>query len=314
MPRSNGHRYFVRKMETKDKDLLTALINLFCIRRTKRKKLKFVKFFSTQLDNYEKTDYSTRIGVVNVRFSVFGNITNANHVLLTAYDTTEKKLPGSQPYHPLNTNMNRKNDFNNMVLNALLSIIILLIGFILFKNISKFNGFIKVLVIISSICFVILSVIVARGFTCKGNVSKTTPLFLLEYLSRNKMNDSYIISDYLSYSKLGLIAINKMCPNINNKKILYLDSLGEGSILLIGYTNSSRNEANKIKSLYNGKSKVELLPKEDSRFDLFDNIITLCFVEEDKDGYCVKNSQTNKDKTCDVTNLENLINALEKYL
>ena len=84
-----------------------------------------------------------------------------------------------------------------------------------------------------------------------------------------------------------------------------------GTDLLIGYTKPIESIAKKISSQYPGSCELELMSDEDdSRFDLFKKMIIIATVNKDSEGYYVKNSNSRKDIQVDVTEVDDIKNAL----
>ena len=298
-------------MDSADKSLIQQYIDQYGVRRSKKQKNEFLKYFVSRFSEFEHYAYEQKIGIVKINIHTFGNLENAKTIFLAGFDTVEMKLPGTAPYHPMNAEFNRKNDFNHMILNMVLSLLILASAFFVFKfsmsdSLLKSVGF-KLI----SLVLALSSFFVARGFSNKSNISKTMPLYLLDCIANHRNDSAVIICDYMSYSKLGFMALCKQFDFLNRKEIVYIDSVSVGNDLLIGYTDHMSRQAKNIASRFGGSCElVKIDPAEDGRFDLFDKFLMLATVNKDNDGYFVEHASSKKDSQADLTVVEEIRDIL----
>lgn len=297
-------------MDTLEKSFVQEYIDIYGVRRSNKQKKNFIDFFSGRLKSYQHNVYEQKIGIMKIKMHTYGDINKSDTVFIAGYDTREAKLPGTPPYHPLDASMNRKNDFNNLVLNTIMSLAILVGAFYVFKMSMDFTSWNSFLLKMAALILAAFSFTISRGFTNKKNVSKTIPLYMMDYIANGREDCAFIICDYLSYSKLGFLAIEKQFENLSKKTLIYIDSISMGTDLLVGYTKPVENTARKLSSHYAGPCELELMNEEDdSRFDIFKKLIIVATVSKDSDGYYVKNSNSGKDTQVDVTEVDDIKNA-----
>ncbi len=298
-------------MQKKDQQILEIFMKYLNRRRSRRQKELFIKYFAEQSAGLIHEQRNTRISIVKVNVEIFGDIKKAKRVILAGYETGEKRLPGSETYHPFNSALNRKNDFNNLVLRTISSVVVLILAAYTFSKSLDSYGTQKILLLILSLAIAFLSFQMSRGFSSKGNVSKSVSLFTASQVAKREEDVAVILCDMMAFSKLGFIALEQIVPEIKNKQLIYLDCLGEGNQLAIGYRRASKTEARKLAQRYSlPVILVDIDQTEDSRFDLFENILVIDFVDEDSEGVCVPNAQKSSDRNVDLTMLNELIQAM----
>ena len=298
-------------MYKNDQQILMIFMNYLNKRRSRRQKDLFVRYFQTRMNQAPYEQRTQRISIVKARGEIFGDLKKARRVLLAGLETGERRLPGSEAYHPFNSAINRKSDFNSLVLRTVTSLSVLALSAGIFAQSIETSGGWKIFLLVLSLIVAFLSFLISRGFSSKGNVSKSVSLFAASQIAGNDPETAVVLCDVMSFSKLGFIALEQLVPEIRDKLLIYLDCLGEGSQLVIGYRRSSKKAAKLMASRYSLPSVlVDMDQLEDSRFDRFDNLLVLSFADEDREGICIPQARKNSDRKVDLTMLDELLHAL----
>ncbi len=303
-----------------DKESYTSFVGLFSQRKNKKEKARFIENAQNYFKNLniDLSIHEVKFGLTKISHLVFGDLKSAEVVLCAGYDTGELLLVGNGDYYPLQENRNRLNNFINLTLTMLLSIIIAIIGIIFVAKSGKQEGVIKVLSIISGFVIIFWANGISKGLPNRSTCTKTASIYLMLELAKKLRNKevAYVFLDKGSFSKIGINFLNDDNLFSGKQLKIYFDCFGDGNQLLISYDNMAEEKAKQIKSYCTFKSEgANLRDYTPNRFDDLENIIAISnvFVEEDH-GWKVKNVKKDTDLTTDPKAIDAVEQAVEKMM
>ena len=290
----------------------------FGLRRNRKEKTRFIENLKPLFENYgyKMTVYEDRLGLRKINHVVFGDPGEADYVFVCGYDTTERIILGDGRYWPLEESRNKSKTFVNLTIYLVLAIVLVVVGVLIIRQGFTFEGFRKIVMIITGTAFIYVANRVSQGLPNRTTFAKTSSIFLLFELASAMKGKKYsfVFADYGAFSRIGLDFLSKNELVNDRQTVIYVDCMSDGDRLLIAHGPKAGKAAEIIKEKYKGKKAIEALAKGDNhRFTGLDNWIVLCNVYQDEkdDSLYVPNVRTDEDLTIDTETIDNTVNALK---
>lgn len=286
-------------------DLYIRYQGIFGKRCTKNQKKKFIKSLITDLKlfglNNIKKDHFDIDGKTGVNIYV-GDISRANKIICTYYDTPFKHIGN---YHPFKTNKGKKNTLFYIVIIATLFILlgILLTKLIIVPFFQNENQSLigKIIILVGYFIFFTIFGKYIKGKPRKRNLIRNTSslLVLLIDLFENQFTEEDIAFVFLdngctnNSGWIRLLEVNKKA------RILGLDSVGADGVLIFG-------EVDKNYSLKRIVDTNSMRNKERNHLILFSAD------QNKKDPYIISKKKLNSNRLNEI-NMENASEIIRKF-
>lgn len=298
------------------KDIMIVISGFFKKRYNKKQKDNFVKYIKRQFENigYEFSPVvsKNKIGqkITNI---IFGDISEARIVYVTAYDTPSKMLIPNYEYYPFNRITEDKNNKNNGKIGLVLSVILLIAYFLFIYPLFKLELKIalKIALILITTIFLLLINVLMAGIANKYNFTRNTAAISLMYeIAKKDKSSCYIFLDEFSTSNVGLKELSKQV-SIKDKEVIFFDCVGSKcEYALAQHGNSKELDAIKKKLLKNGFEELSLQNGFESINEQIDSYIVISSGAIQNNQLIVKGTRTKKDQAIDFKSLEKLVDLL----
>ena len=296
-------------------------------RYSAKKKKNFLDIFLNKVQSfgYPVKLSKMKFGNKNCLNAYIGDMKKASTVLVTGYDTPQKKYKPNFKYYPLDKTKSVKEESRNLFFKQLLLMAGILVAFLFIMNASSFAGIYQILAYGITGISAIFVVLLFRGFSNPFNFNKNTAslalLFrLIESLKEQKQQDFAVaLLDNVALSFEGYMHLSKEWGGLLAKKtVIILDCIAAGEELFLACTNSAeRKAAAFVESTKGVNFHLIQVPNDElelSPLHYFKNCLYIFTGDYEKNDIVVKNIGKRADSEADISRLEAIQKSLEIYV
>lgn len=203
-----------------------------------------------------------------------GDIASAHTIIFTHYDTGSQIIWPNFKYYPLHGEKSMKAFRNATLIPPLVFTLIAVTVIYALMNMITLNTQTRPILLTGLVFFGLLGIsYLSTGFGNRYNLNKNTAsiLTLLEIAKnlapeeRHKI--AFMLLDHGNSDNMGAQMIRLALPTTLEKRLfVYLDCIGRGDNIRIGYKANLAINARKMKENYQGKKKIEILECDTKRF------------------------------------------------
>ena len=202
-----------------------------------------------------------------------GNIADAKTIIFTHYDTGSHILWPNFKYYPLHGEKSMKNWRNATLIPPLVLTLIAVAVIIVLMNTIALNGQTRQILLTGLVFFGLLGIsYLSTGFGNRYNLNKNTAsvLALLEIAKKISAEDreriAFMLLDHGNGDNMGAQMIRLALPTTYDKRLfVFLDCIGRGDNVKIGYVANLAINARKMKENYKGKKQIDTLECDTKR-------------------------------------------------
>ena len=298
------------------------------VRYKRKQKNKYVSMLG---DEFQKMNYQVRgvIGKYNFHKALnltVGDLLKADKIYICPYDTPARSYGKKSDYYPLDG----KNNFNTNFLTSFLPLLLFgLIGlFYILYVLPKIDFILKpvwsVFLVIIFIGLMLIAYFMTMGIANQVNFNRNsagviTLINMASMLSdAEKEKVAFVFTDYSYTSHAGDKMLRNALPKtIDNRKIVYLDCVGNGQEFVIGYRDKSTQDSKTFSKCFAEHPLRKKLTEDNMKFSsisYYPRGLIITKGSRTPAGFVVENTQTKEDMNIDFEAIEKLSEALKKYI
>lgn len=301
------------------------LFIIFAIKLSKRKSQRQKKYFSNMVCSIFKqigfavTVQKVKHGLGETANIIIGDIRHAGKIIACGYDDPDTVYFPQYKYYPLNEKESRSMELNNMLVRTFLLILLGGVGialWLLAAQMPKWAFVIKGVVF----CLVIVFLVIALGKRNPCNFSKNGALSILAKCALENKNEAkvcYVLCDNMITEPLGLKDLFDAYPETANKKMVYLDRIGSGDVVIVVSTEEMKPVGDRIAKVA-APLNTAVIDSRDTDCQMLRYSKNLCYICSGKldsgKHFYVDQVNTRKDSSVSFTMLEGLETAVTKGL
>ena len=257
---------------------------------------------------------------------VVGDLDKASTIIHAYYDTPSHYFGNPMKYYPFNGAATFASSFLPSATPLILSSVLALYIFLTFvpdfdlKTKPLFTIFFSVLLFI----ILIVPTYMVNGVANKINSNRNTSgcvaaLKTAELLSEEQRKKvAFVLTDYGCSHHTGDYILRNSIPNtIDNKLVILLDCVGNGTKFAVGYKEGFKELATKLANCFENSAFKVNCPPENLRytsFSFYPKSLLISKVVEHKNSLIVENTSTNKDIYCHKEDIDAVANAIVKFV
>lgn len=299
------------------KDILNYLCYEVPVRRNSGTKVRLLAYLK---DGFEKIGlrcklwrpYGTRM--VNL---VIGDLTTAETVILTGYDTPKKIFLPHYRYYPLDSRKNTRNERISLVVQLLCTFLLVVGSAAAAYSLSLTDGWYKTPGIVLCCLTGLLVSLGTRGIPNKNNLNKNSAALALtlKFLQRCDIETNrvaVILLDHTADSYQGYNAVKvSLKDGLSRKNIVILEALAEGKTNYMATNVKSSCIREQI--IATGCFEIATLNETEqveTLVGLFDRTYYFFCGERENNDIVVKGTRSGKDRFYVLENMEHIYHAL----
>ena len=177
----------------------------------------------------------------------------------------------------------------------------------------------KTVSILIAVIIFIFSSSVAKGIPNFNNYQRDASISIAYEIAKEIGSDkiAFLFCDYNSSSPLGIKTFFDSYPSLKKKNILYLDSIGTGDTILIGYSKGKSKSAERLVNLISDHSalKRQITNENVSYLSYVDEGVIICtgFLNDSDELYCL-NMRTKNDNKIDIELVSYIKELIVRYI
>ncbi|MEG0076534.1 hypothetical protein [Anaerorhabdus sp.] len=255
-----------------------------------------------------------------------GDVGHAKTLVVVNYDTPQHNYGNPMKYYPFNGPSTFASSFLPIYAPTILGALITLWLVVSFIPKLDFQTNLLYSVFIVAILMIVMvgSFIMTKGVANKTNFNRNTSgvvaaLKLAEELEDNQRNQvAFVLTDNGCTNHNGDYMLREALPKtIDERLVIMLDCVGNGSDFVIGYKEDTKKEAADLATCFKNKPKRKLCNKEELRYTSFSFYKKGLLISKGnfiKEELVVENTSTSKDIVCDVDSIDEVVKAIKKYI
>lgn len=202
-----------------------------------------------------------------------GNMSSANTIIFTHYDTGSHIIWPNFKYYPLHGEKSMETFRNATLIPPLAFTVVAVAVIYTLMNIITLNAQTRPILLTGLVFFGLLGIsYLSTGFGNRYNLNKNTAsvLALLEIAKKlsaeERQKIAFMLLDHGTSDNMGAQMIRLALPTtLDQRLFVYLDCIGRGDNIRIGYKANLAINARKMKENYKGKKKIEILECDTKR-------------------------------------------------
>lgn len=296
-------------------------------RYTQKQKRKFLVAIGqefTQLDYQIKYANDEKKGTNHTTDLFVGNLAEAETIICTHYDTGSHIIWPHYRYYPLYGEKSMKNYRNVTLIPAIVSTILVAVFIYLAMYFVPLTGNAKTIFLAISVFLGLLGIsYLSTGFGNKYNLNKNTASIIAMIKIAEALNEedrkkiAFVLLDHGTSDNSGAQMIRQALPTTMDKRLfVYLDCIGRGDNLVVGYKANLAKNAKQLQDNYKGKMNITTLECDAKRSTFtpthfFARAITIaCGNFDDNNELFVDRINSGKDNFVKSENIINVVRMI----
>lgn len=298
-------------------------------RFTKRQKEVYAEALNEVM---EPLGYKQEIDVKKKSFTktrniIFGNLKMAKSVIVVPYDTPSRIFWPKFSYYPLDGTKSSNKSILPLY-GPVLVIYALVLAILYLTPALKLNPYVMLfLEIVLFGMFILLFLFLIIGLPNKNNANRNSAAVIAALEIASKLNKdqrkstAFIFTDRNANRHYGAQRVSEKLDEMNkHPNLIFLNCIGKGKEMIVGYTSGNRKLAQEMLKKYKGNKKLEHKAIDDNmRFQsplaYAKRAIIISAGEYDDKGNLVLH-EVNKasDKIIEEENVDTVVEVLSKYI
>lgn len=255
-----------------------------------------------------------------------GDVGKSNILVVVNYDTPQHNFGNPMKYYPFDGPATFASSFLPIYAPFIIGGVLalwLVMSFV--PNIDFSNNFVySLFVSIALITVMVLSFIFTKGVANKVNFNRNTSSVIAALKLASELDDcdrervAFVLTDNGCTNHAGDYMLREALPTtIDQRVVIMLDCIGDGEEFVIGYKEDSKQEATEIAEQFKIKPKRKLCKKEELRytsFSFYKKAVLISKGNFKNNTFVVENISTNQDTKYDSESLNQVVEALKKYI